>query len=69
MILDLAAGCAAVVWLYLIFGRGLFWRFRESREPEAEPGSSERPCDAILFGDEPASENGLNRRPAAGQWN
>ena len=39
------------------------------REPEAEPGSSERPCDAILFGDEPASENGLNRRPAAGQWN
>lgn len=37
MILDLAAGCAAVVWLYLIFGRGLFWRFRESREPEAEP--------------------------------
>ena len=33
VILDLAAGCAAVVWLYLIFGRGLFWRLRK---PEAQ---------------------------------
>ena len=37
MILDLAAGCAVVVWLYLIFGRGLFWRFRDAGEPEAAP--------------------------------
>ena len=37
MILDLAAGCAVVVWLYLIFGRGLFWRFHEARESEAAP--------------------------------
>jgi hopene-associated glycosyltransferase HpnB len=32
VILDLAAGCTAVVWLYLIFGRGLFWRLRESED-------------------------------------
>ena len=37
MILDLAAGCAAVVWLYLIFGRGLFWRLRESGDLPPEP--------------------------------
>lgn len=37
MILDLAAGCAAVVWLYLIFGRGLFWRLHESEVPEPRP--------------------------------
>jgi hopene-associated glycosyltransferase HpnB len=35
VILELAAGCAAVVWLYLILGRGLFWRLSESRESEA----------------------------------
>ena len=37
MILDLAAGCAAVVWLYLIFGRGLFWKLRESQDLPPEP--------------------------------
>ena len=37
MILDLAAGCAAVVWLYLIFGRGRFWRLRESQDLPPEP--------------------------------
>ena len=37
MILDLAAGCAAVVWLYLIFGRGLFWRLRESEHLLPKP--------------------------------
>lgn len=37
MILDLAAGCAAVVWLYLIFGRGLFWRLHESEVPQPRP--------------------------------
>jgi hypothetical protein len=30
VILELAAGCAVVAWLYLILGRGLFWRLRES---------------------------------------
>ena len=29
-ILDLAAACTVVIWLYLIFGRGLFWKLRES---------------------------------------
>lgn len=32
MILDLAAGCTVVIWLYLIFGRGLFWKLRESED-------------------------------------
>src|SRR5690349_13864506 len=30
VILDLAAVCAAVAWLYLILGRAMFWRLRES---------------------------------------
>jgi hopene-associated glycosyltransferase HpnB len=32
VILDLAAGCAVVIWLYLIFGRGLFWKLGESED-------------------------------------
>ena len=34
MILDLAAGCTVVIWLYLIFGRGLFWKLGESEDSE-----------------------------------
>ncbi len=30
MIAEFAAWCAIVVWLYLLLGRGAFWRFRES---------------------------------------
>ena len=36
MILDLVAGCTVVIWLYLIFGRGLFWKLREFEESRPE---------------------------------
>ena len=35
-ILDLAAACTVVIWLYLIFGRGLFWKLRESHDARLE---------------------------------
>ncbi len=34
MTLDLAAACTVAIWLYLIFGRGLFWRLNEPRDSE-----------------------------------
>ena len=34
MILDFASGCTLVIWAYLIFGRGLFWKLSKSRESE-----------------------------------
>jgi hopene-associated glycosyltransferase HpnB len=34
MILDLAAACTVAIWLYLIFGRGLFWKLNKPRESE-----------------------------------
>ncbi len=40
MILDILAGCTVAIWLYLIFGRGIFWRLSESRDCEPPPVSN-----------------------------
>lgn len=40
MILEIAAGASALIWVYLLFGRGGFWRFREEPPGESPPGLS-----------------------------
>ena len=58
MILDLAAGCSVVVWLYLIFCRGLFWKLRESEE--ARPNSPSKRVAIVI----PARDEAENIGPA-----
>ena len=38
MVTELAAACAVLIWLYLLFLRGMFWRLREDEPALPPPG-------------------------------
>src|SRR5690348_14507983 len=54
MALQIAAGAALIIWIYLLFGRGGFWKMRDSTLPASLPAPPPRVVVVIPARDEAA---------------